>query len=357
MQILTRLLLLSIVGLSCASLPLEVPTFELDLALPPKLRYTKFIPLYKDKVQKVLDYVKSYVPAIVFDLFVDVLADIDNYIGQPYADEMRGLAEASQFPLGDVLLLNLFYEITAGCTSIIAHNPKNNSATHARNLDFPIPHLGPITVNVRVVRNGTFLYHFTTFAGYIGTLSAMKPATSRKQGWSFSLDERDSGAQIVAGWINMLEALLRGGRVATLMARGLLDQTGTPNEYDFFSASAALRAVHMTAPSYLIVGNTTGGMVITRDRDAPRDVWELTSDMRPMALVETNYDHWLPPPSDDNRRDPALRRLNATDPSNYGPGSLYTILSTSPNLNSQTVYTTVMEIATNYYKTVVWQAN
>eukprot|EP01013_Petalomonas_cantuscygni_P010658 TRINITY_DN2382_c0_g1_i1.p1 TRINITY_DN2382_c0_g1~~TRINITY_DN2382_c0_g1_i1.p1 ORF type:complete len:358 (-),score=75.12 TRINITY_DN2382_c0_g1_i1:427-1500(-) len=330
----------------------QVQEHVLDLSLPPKQRYAKYVPLYKDKVKKVLDYVTSKVPSAAFDLLTVVLADMDAMIGQPYADEIRGLAECGGFSLGDVVLLNVFYELTAGCTSLVALNTHNRSAVHGRNLDFNIPHLGPITVQVKVERNGTYLYHATTFAGYVGVLTGMKPATARAGGWTFSLDQRTEEGP-VGVWLNALEALVRGGRVASLFARELMDRTGTAAEIDFPTAGRLLATTHLTAPSYLILSNTSGGMVITRDREAAADVWYLNPASNPPAIVETNYDHWKPPPKDDDRRTPAYARLRTLGSTNYGPESVFAeVMSQPPNLNHHTVYTTIMELATQTYRTV-----
>ena len=62
-------------------------------------------------------------------------------------------------------------------------------------------------------------------------------------------------------------------------------------------------------------------------------------------MLETNYDHWDPPPSDDNRRDPAMRAMNETGAANVGVSGLFDVLSTAPVLNDGTTYTVVMSAA------------
>jgi len=53
----------------------------------------------------------------------------------PYGDEMRGIANATGVPLGEIVLYNIFYEIFTMCTSIVAQDP-NGKILHGRNLDF-----------------------------------------------------------------------------------------------------------------------------------------------------------------------------------------------------------------------------
>ncbi len=52
------------------------------------------------------------VPSFVRPLVDVIVADLDKYIESPYAEEMRGIAQASGAPLGDVMITNFFYELS-----------------------------------------------------------------------------------------------------------------------------------------------------------------------------------------------------------------------------------------------------
>lgn len=54
---------------------------------------------------------------------------------EPYLSEMKGIAEQTQIPLGEITLYNIFYEVFTVCTSVISQG-KDNKIYHARNLDF-----------------------------------------------------------------------------------------------------------------------------------------------------------------------------------------------------------------------------
>ena len=64
-------------------------------------------------------------------------------------------------------------------------------------------------------------------------------------------------------------------------------------------------------------------------------------------LVQTNYDRTGPVPSFDDRRGPAIDCLEHRmgGPTGYNVSSLYSLLSTVPNLNKLTTYTAVMHAA------------
>ena len=51
------------------------------------------------------------------------------------------------------------------------------------------------------------------------------------------------------------------------------------------------------------------GAVVTRNQTQAVNVWNLVSSNLKWFLLETNYDHWEPPPSSDDRRDPGIRAM------------------------------------------------
>lgn len=121
----------------------------------------------------------------------------------------------------------------------------------------------------------------------------------------------------------------------------------------YASVLSQVQSDHFMSVEYIIVGGATAGegAVVTRNRTVVADLWQLAPPTR-WFLVETNYDHWMPPPADDNRRDPANRRMNATGSAAIGADAMFGLLSDFPNLNAETTYTTVMSATTGQYFSV-----
>ena len=98
--------------------------------------------------------------------------------------------------------------------------------------------------------------------------------------------------------------------------------------------------------------------MITRDRLAALDVWKLAPLSGQWYVLETNYDHWAPPPADDNRRDPGMKAMNSTGRAAISPDALFTVLSTPPVLNDQTTYTNIMSATQpDLYRAVIRGSN
>lgn len=281
-------------------------------------------------------------PPEVLDLIAVIGDGVEKYIPYPYNMEMVGVALTAKVSVGEVVLGNTIYEVKAfghggnkACTSIVAE-AVNGTIYHGRNLDFMFNDvLRNVTIIVDYQQNGTTIYTGTTFAGYVGLLSGQKP-----NGFTVTLNERDTGDW----WMNALEAIIAGTRgIAGFHIR---DALADPNS-DFESALEYLAYKPLIAPCYLIIGGLSArqGAVITRDRLSALDIWRINAFDGRWFLVETNYDHWNPPPTSDDRRDPAIKAMNQTGRENLSGESLFNVLSVPPVLNSGTVYTVVMSAA------------
>ena len=103
------------------------------------------------------------------------------------------------------------------------------------------------------------------------------------------------------------------------------------------------------APTYIILSGRDEGCLITRDR---------INRIRPLNLkdrntiVQTNIDHWSNDPRENiensiKRRDFAYEWMNDND---IDEDYLWDLMNTSPVLANNTLYTTGMCVAHNYYE-------
>lgn len=215
------------------------------------------------------------------------------------------------------------------CTSIVAQDIKGN-IYHGRNLDCPHDVLRNLTLDVVFIKNGQVAYRGTTFAGYVGLWTGQ----SDKK-FTVSGNQRNKGHW----WENLISALFKSSPVSWLVRETLEEAE------DFQNAVNRLKKVAIIADVYYIVGGVRPGegVVITRDRGGSADVWPLDPLNGNWYRVETNFDHWLP--SKDDRRDMAMKALNATGQDHIDMNSLYQVLSVHPVCRNHTIYTTVMSAA------------
>lgn len=346
-------LFLVISSFSALSTAKDVPLKEyvINLDSPAKDHWKDVTLDHKDIISNIVAYMRQSDPSM-FDMLSIMASSVLEEIPNPYRDELMGIAEYCNLTIGEVLIYNMYYEMTAynkdtdsrACTSIVAMLLDGN-VIHGRNLDYGIPGLNKISVNLDFQKNGKTTYKGTTFAGYIGLLTAFKP-----DGFSISVDERDQGQ-----WSrNDYESAKLGpkGIVAFKMRDLVANDSMT-----FQSAVETLSTTELIAPCYIIVGGVKNneGVVITHNRTGAIDIWHLNSTKTVASaeqwfLVETNYDHWVDPPKQDNRRDPAIKMMQSFGQQNLSSDSLFKVLSTSPVLNSGTTYTTLMSAGTGLFQ-------
>ena len=334
-------LLACLVNTSYARSAIPAPRYVVNLDLAPQDRWTHVVADYKPELQILLKQIKDMVPHGVVLLASMIGDNMEKYMPYPYSLEMVGVSIAGGVTLGEAVLGNIIYELTAfnasglahkACTSIVA-KALNGTMYHGRNLDYSIAGiLRNMTVIVDFQSGGKTVYTGTTFVGYVGLLTGQRP-----HAYTITLNERNKGKW----WMNALEAAVAGGHgIAAFLIRDTLADTSL----SFDDAVQKLAYDPLVAPCYLIVGGmmSTEGVVITRDRIAALDIWWLDSSQSHWFLVETNYDHWGPPPRSDDRRDPAIKAMNELGQGNVSTTSLFHVLSTPPVLNDGTTYTVTM---------------
>ncbi|XP_026162999.1 LOW QUALITY PROTEIN: N-acylethanolamine-hydrolyzing acid amidase-like [Mastacembelus armatus] len=316
---------------------LAPPTVNISLDEDPEVRWAPLLQVFDVEYLKKsgAEIIDATVPKWVHHAVEPIVMALEKYIPPPYAGELRGMASHFGGSLSDVIILNFAYEISAFCTSIIAQD-KNGHVYHGRNLDYPHPVLRNLTVNVVFLKNGEVAYRGTSFAGYVGLWTGQSPNK-----FTVSGDQRGS-EHWWNWWKNVVSAFLFKRSPVSWLVRKTLEEA-----QDFKDAVMSLSKIPIITGVYYVVGGVRAGegAVITRDRTGPADIWPLDPVNGGWYRVETNFDHWLPPPAWDHRREAANKALNATGQEHINMDTLFQVLSLYPVCNGITVYTTMMSAA------------
>ncbi|KAM5264764.1 acid ceramidase isoform 2-T2 [Ctenodactylus gundi] len=336
-----------------------VPWYTINLDLPPYKRWHELMmdkgPVVKMSIKSVKTLINTFVPGGIITQIVDQKLPglIGNFPG-PYEEELKGIADVTEIPLGEIILFNVFYEFFTFCTSVITEDKKGH-LLHARNMDFGIflgwninnhtwvvtEELKLLTVNLNFQKNNKTVLKATTFAGYVGMLTGFKPGL-----FSLTLNERFS---MNGGFLGILEWIW-GKKDA--MWIGFITRSILENATSYEEAKNLLTKTKIMAPAYFILGgNQSGeGCVITRERKNTLDIYELDAKHGRWYVVQTNYDRWKSPFFLDDRRTPAKMCLNRTTQENISFAAMYDVLSTKPVLNKLTVFTAMIDVTKNRYE-------
>jgi len=231
------------------------------------------------------------------------------------------MAQLGGVSLTDMVLIHLSYETTAACTALVCY--ADGLPAIARTLDWDQAALRALTIDVDLHRGGRLLYQSTTWAGFLGVLTACKPgcfalAVNKREDYRSEnpLDSDDEEDTHQTAW-----------PVCFLM-RYVLEHCESVQE-----ARAELIRQPLMAPTFVsLVGMRDGeGYVITRDEKpgafrersllspstisssalrlgSSADLTRFESDGDCPFIVQTNEDHWKSPANDEDLTDSMPRR-------------------------------------------------
>ncbi|CAI2349477.1 unnamed protein product [Caenorhabditis sp. 36 PRJEB53466] len=313
--------------------------YTIDLDVYPTRRWDQVIEDHAHLLPAIVDESKKYIPKRLQPFVWWVASQVSRFFPEDTRKELEGIAAASGLPFGEIVGLNILYDIAAfdrrhifglGCTSIVAQNARGD-IFHGRNLDYDMTDLlKNITIYVDFVRDGKVLYSGVTFALYNGILTGMRPGK-----YSISLNARFSGAYIDN---ILMELYTRFRRPVSHFIREVLE-----HKESYTDALEALSTTHLFSPSYIIVAGTrhNEGAIISRNRWSAANVYRLNFEANKWFLVETNYDNWKRRQG-DARRITAIRALKAIGADSLSAERVADVLRTEPVRNNLTVFSSVM---------------
>jgi N-acylethanolamine-hydrolysing acid amidase len=230
------------------------PRFTLDLDLPKGERWNDIAAHYKDKAPAMINYLKENLPTWALPIVKLIGKDIEPYF-KDYGEEIVGLAKVLDVAVGDLVALNLVYQIehvgincsewnNTGpvgdddavdpswkkgctnktklavdgpglCTSVLAEDSEGR-IWHGRNLDWNLdPTLKVLMVDIDYQREGKTVFIGTTLVGFVGILNGVRPGA-----WTYSMDAREKGGNVE---LNLLEALTHHARTPSQHARFVME--------------------------------------------------------------------------------------------------------------------------------------
>lgn len=342
---------------------LAVPWFDVDLDQPASDRWRHIAMQYKQQIQDLIQATRRYLILMFGQKFVKFtewsLGELDSRFPAPYADELKGIANAANLTLGDLVLYNIFYDIFSVCTSIVAQDP-NGKLYHARNMDFGFlmgwngtshdwvvtEKLRRAVFNVNFKRNGSTLYQAATFAGYIGIFNAMK-----RNSFTVTINERFI---MNGGYRGIIDWLLERNN-ASWMSWAIRETFETIDNFD--DAVHRLMNVEVVAPMYVIISGTKPGQgqIIVRSRNKTDGVVKLNPESSDDGwfLLQTNTDPWNTPFFLDDRRTPGRHCMKKMTRQTLSLPKLFQVLSSPTTLNKLTAYSVLVDTVKGKFETYI----
>eukprot|EP01087_Luapelamoeba_hula_P012980 TRINITY_DN3676_c0_g1_i1.p1 TRINITY_DN3676_c0_g1~~TRINITY_DN3676_c0_g1_i1.p1 ORF type:complete len:385 (+),score=27.58 TRINITY_DN3676_c0_g1_i1:450-1604(+) len=240
-----------------------------------------------------------------------------------------GLAAAVGIQVGELVMLQLVYEAAACCTSIIVED-ESGIPLHIRTMDWEMPYLKGLTVDLDFMRGGERVFSASSWAGYVGILTGVRP-----QCFSASVNFRITGEGY---WQNVKKAISYNWPIGFLLREVLETAESFDRAVSYLANSALIAPVYFT-----VAGTQKGqGCIITRNRTEE----EQRLDFSVYGyLVQANIEHWNNNEDDDilyslERR--ALAHSLIQSLRSPTEGALWDLISNPPIFNPLTVSGTFM---------------
>eukprot|EP01006_Ploeotia_vitrea_P057828 TRINITY_DN68327_c0_g1_i1.p1 TRINITY_DN68327_c0_g1~~TRINITY_DN68327_c0_g1_i1.p1 ORF type:complete len:373 (+),score=34.08 TRINITY_DN68327_c0_g1_i1:28-1146(+) len=347
--------------------PKRMPVGTVDLDSPPEKRWEPLVSeiiakhTYNYSFSNALQYWDKHIPAAVRPIAKEVARSAEHVLNPEYLAEIKGILATLKkhthdpWELSTLIAINLIYELTSGCTSIVSVD-KSNTIWHSRNMDWAVP--APIsftnfTYMVEFTQGGHTLYTGVHYVGFIGIATGMRGGA-----FAMTLDARFTlnPEQILD---NIIHLEKDHAQPVTWLAREVLHHNKT---YDV--AQHVLATGRIASPVYYILSGLHGhqGSVMSRNwNTSVHGVWSMPNGPKPWYILETNYDHWGPVAPGDDRRKVAEDAMDKMGQANISPEALFKVMQTPGTaysrgvLNSETRYTVVVSPEKNHFDAYLMQ--
>lgn len=257
------------------------PKYIINLDVSPEKRWIPIIREYRDRILDVYQKMDKILNNVAGNTTGSLglwltRKTIDMFGTKPlYYHELESIAKELKLPVNKVILLQLCYECFSACTSIIIDDEtKLKYPIHIRTMDWDDTFLRPLTINVKFVKNNQLIFEGTTWAGYVGILTGVKPNIG-----SVSVNYRRTKDGTI--WKNIWNTLQFKFPVGYLVRECL---TYTKSYVDL---KDDLEKTILIAPCYIILTGVehNTGVVIVRDRES-YDTYNIHNGV----ICQTNID-------------------------------------------------------------------
>jgi hypothetical protein len=325
-----------------------VPTHIINLDTPSDKRWVPLVKQYKTELLDVYHQMDGMLSQVVGGISGGIgiwfVKRIINMFGENplYYHELKSIADILEVPISKVILLQLCYECFSACTSIIIDDKtKLKNPIHIRTMDWDDTFLRKLTVNVKFVKNKKVVFEGTTWVGYTGILTGVKPGIG-----SVSINYRRTGASI---WNNIWNTLKFDFPIGYLVRECLTNCNSYKN------LKQCLEDTKLIAPCYIIMTGVEcgSGAIIVRERNEYKTYpikdsgFICQTNIDPIDMRMDNHDNILMSLERNHlAREKCQSLLNSlsNDPENnvIDPEPTIRHFLKAPILNHESIYANVM---------------
>jgi len=236
-------------------------------------RWAHVIEDFKDDMREVVSYVDT-LPFLVKLIGLPLIRTLFNQSSQVlHKDEMACTSRITGIPVEEVFLMQFIYELTACCTSGVINTA--DGVIHYRTMDWEMPELKKLTINVRFERDGEHVFNAVTWAGSVGIFTAAKSGAH-----TVSINFRTTGDGIMENLTRLVSGIWPP---SYLLREKMSDGCSTQSIID------SLTHTPTVSPCYFIIASTVAeeSVIIARSRQGADKIVRMGDQTH---IVQTNVD-------------------------------------------------------------------
>lgn len=198
-----------------------------------------------------------------------------------HLEELEYISKVTEIPFSHLLVMQLLYEASAACTCVVTR--VGGRPVMVRTMDWSLPILKEITVELEFVRGGRTLFVAPTWVGCVGVFTAYLPGDDAVGPYAMAINYRRTQDM---GTFNILRNLYRVISMAwpvSYLVRDIAER-----RVPYADALTSIQTARLVSPCYVTMTtlseSATTMAVVTRDADSAR------SDIQTQSVIQTNCD-------------------------------------------------------------------
>lgn len=321
---------------------MALPTFIINLDLPPEQRWKQLVTNYKQECLEIFNYLETLSQQMLGGVAKTIINGfIEGYryfYDVMYQKELEGIANTLGVSINKLILGQLVYESCACCTSVIFKFKGNN--LHFRTMDWDMDILKKVTVNLVFKKNNQVLFGATSWVGYVGIMTGMMSGQ-----YTVALNYRRSKGNLFDNFMRTL---------AQKWPIGYLIRYVLENNYSLGQALDMFKYSLLIAPCYITVSDSQNRCHnIIREHDSL--VNYIVSDD---WICQTNNDPGCSDPTKNilwsmERRNKVNELIFKESQNWQSYEDIIKSFLVYPILNKETVYCVLMDVKAGGYEAMV----
>lgn len=261
---------------------MTIPKYQINLNLPPEERWIEVATDFKKEIYQLSEEIKNILGMLDSSILFMIRkagTSVINYFRNNnkllYCQELESISKITKVPFEDLVLSQIIYEFCSACSSVV-YKANDGQIVCLRTMDWDMPELKNITINLDFIKDGQVIYSATSWAGMVGLFTVVK-----KDVGSIALNYRKSNGNLLGS----IKRLIYDYHFPTgYMIREVIEQASKPEELLEWSKNTQL-----VSPCYLILGLPDTGYVIEREPTKIRNIYQI-GKYNPKYLIQTNHD-------------------------------------------------------------------